>query len=67
MVHLKRSYDSYTKLLLWFEMAPFKSQLIHFLSITARRMKQETFLKAKLVSVEDLPRLVFISVAKTPF
>ena len=30
-------------------------------------MKQETFLKAKLVSVEDLPRLVFIWLVKTLF
>ena len=46
-------------------MAPFKFQLIHFLSTTARRMKQETFLNPKLVSVEDLPRLVFIWLRKT--
>ena len=41
-------------------MAPFKSQLIHFSSITAPHTKHETFLNQKLDLVEDSLRLVSI-------
>ena len=58
MIWSTMGYDPYNCYgLKWLHL---KSQLIHFLSTTARRMKHETFLKPKLVSVEDLPRLVFI-------
>ena len=61
------SYDTYqmlhmisTNFHLHISMAPFKSQLIHFSSITAPHTKHETFLNQKLDLVEVLLRLVSI-------